>query len=272
MPDGAKLPLYTWSQSSQPRAILLAVHGFNDYGKFIEEAAKFFREQGVKIYAYDQRGFGRAPYPGFWPGTAALCQDLFIITKLLRERHQGVPIYLLGHSMGGAVLISALSGNKPPLMDGVILAAPAVWGRETMPFYQRWLLQFSVSITPWLKLSGRGLNIKPSDNIDMLKKLGQDSLIIKETRVDAIWGLVNLMDVALESAKSFDMRALILLGDNDQVINETSVDLFLSRRPSSAKLRQKINRYNNGHHMLLRDLNRKRVWKDILDWMFLEAT
>ena len=137
MPDGVKLPMYRWSHSGKLQAILLGLHGFNDYGMFIKKAATFFGMGGVKVYSYDQRGFGRSPNPGFWPGTAALCQDLIFVTMLLRDRHEGVPIYLLGHSMGGAVLISALSGDDPPLVDGVILVAPAVWGRETMPFYQR---------------------------------------------------------------------------------------------------------------------------------------
>ena len=173
--------------------------------------------------------------------------------------------------MGGAVLISALTQYNLPFTDGLILAAPAVWGRETMPIYQRWLLKIGVSILPWVKLSGRGLGIKPSDNVDMLKKLGRDPLIIKETRIDTIWGLVNLMDIAIESTNSFNTRTLILLGDNDQVIREKSIDLFLSRRPNAEKVQQKIIRYKNGYHMLLRDLNRKRVWMDILGWMNLEV-
>ena len=47
MPDGAKLPLYTWSQSGQPRAILLALHGFNDYGKFIEEHGEVYEKFNI---------------------------------------------------------------------------------------------------------------------------------------------------------------------------------------------------------------------------------
>ena len=71
MPDGTKLPLHTWPHSGKARAIVLALHGFNDYGGFIKDAAIFLGTQGVKVYSYDQRGFGRAPHQGFWPGTKA---------------------------------------------------------------------------------------------------------------------------------------------------------------------------------------------------------
>ena len=85
MPDGVKLPMYKWSSYGQPKAILLALHGFNDYGKFIEEAASFLGDRGVQTYTYDQRGFGRTRYPGIWPGTKALCQDFVNVIRLLKK-------------------------------------------------------------------------------------------------------------------------------------------------------------------------------------------
>ena len=269
MPDGANLPLYTWPHSKMPRAIVLALHGFNDYGEFIRDAAIYLGTQGVKVYSYDQRGFGRAPHQGFWPGTKALGQDLTISARLLRDSHPGIPLYVLGHSMGAAVIMAALTSNNPPMVEGAILVAPAVWGRVTMPYYQRWLLGLAARTLPWLKLSGKGLGIKPSDNIEMLRILGRDPLVIKKTRIDTLWGLVNLMDKALESAPLFNARSLILIGNKDQVIDNKSTDLMLSLLPISAKVRQTKIRYKGGYHMLLRDLKGKRVWQDILNWILL---
>ena len=270
MADGSHLPLHTWPHSSKIEAIILALHGFNDYGTFIKDAAIYFGKRGVKVYSYDQRGFGQSPHRGFWPGTSALGQDLAAATKLLRNHHPGIPFYLLGHSMGGAVILSTLKSVNPPVPEGVILVAPAVWGRETMPFYQRWLLEIGARILPWLTLSGRGLGVKPSDNIEMLKALGRDPLIIKETRIDTLWGLVNLMDTALEAATFFNNRALILLGSKDQIIKKRSTDLLLSRLPTAATLRQTKIHYKDGYHMLLRDIKSKKVWKDILNWLRIE--
>jgi alpha-beta hydrolase superfamily lysophospholipase len=101
----------------------------------------------------------------------------------------------------------------------------------------------------------------------MLRTLGRDHLVIKETRIDTLWGLVNLMDKALGVTPLFDARSLILIGNNDQVINNKTMDVMLSRLPVSAKGRQTIKRYKGGYHMLLRDLKGKRVWQDILDWI-----
>ncbi len=265
--DGTRLPLHVWPSEGPPAAILLAVHGFNDYGSFIEKAAGFLTRRGVRVYAYDQRGFGRAPMPGLWPSWRAFGDDLAALAALIRRRHRGVPIYLLGSSMGGAVILTAMTSARPPSVDGVILAAPAVWGRATMPFYQRWALWLGAHTLPWLKLSGRGLRIQASDNLEMLRALGRDPLIIKETRIDTIYGLVNLMDEALARAPRFRSPALILYGDNDQVIPAQPIQRMLASLPRAERSHQKIARYAKGFHMLLRDLEAKTVWRDMEAWM-----
>jgi acylglycerol lipase len=267
MGDGARLPLHVWKTEAAPKAVILALHGFNDYGDFIKDAAGFWQNAGVQVYAYDQRGFGAAPGNGLWPGTKAFTDDLAAAAKLLSARHAQVPFYVLGMSMGGAVAMTAFAGREVPDADGVILVAPAVWGRSTMPFYQRWTLWAAAHTVPWLTLNGRGLNIKPSDNIEMLRALGRDPKVIKETRVDTIWGLVNLMDAALRAAPRFKSKSLILYGDKDEVVRKGPTDTMLAQLPAAANGRRQLRRYKGGYHMLLRDLEGKHVWDDILAWV-----
>src|SRR3546814_7643349 len=71
-----------------------------------------------------------------------------------------LPLYLLGESMGGPVVLAALAGAKPPAVEGAVLVAPAVWARSTMPFHQRAGLWLGTHLFPWAKFSGRGLGIQ----------------------------------------------------------------------------------------------------------------
>ena len=266
--DGQMLPLKTWApEKGAPKAVIIALHGFNDYSNFFAAPGTFLATRGIASYAYDQRGFGAAPGHGLWPGIDALIADLKTFAGLVRDRHPRTPIYLLGESMGAAVIMVATADGGVAGISGVILAAPAVWGRSTMPFYQRWSLWLAAHTVPWLTLSGRGLDIKPSDNIEMLRALGRDPLVIKDTRVDTIWGLVNLMDAALASAGRFGAHALILYGDKDEIIRKDPTEKMLAGLPAAAKGRQRLRRYDTGYHMLLRDLEGKRVWNDILAWV-----
>ena len=271
--DGEMLPLRTWGpENGGAKAVIIALHGFNDYSNFFAEPGAYLAKHGIRSYAYDQRGFGRAPGQGLWPGVDAFSDDLKSFSGLVRRRHPGTPVYLLGESMGGAVIMVAATGPNPPEADAVILAAPAVWGRITMPWYQRLGLWIGVRIMPGVTMTGQGLNITPSDNIEMLKALGRDPLVLKATRVDAMYGLTNLMDKALDSSSHFGtpaliMPVLIMYGQKDEIIPKKPTRIMLDRLPTAAPRRRRVAVYENGYHMLLRDLKAKTLWRDIVHWI-----
>jgi len=264
--DGAVLPLRRWLPAgAASTAVVVALHGFNDYSNFFEAPAAYLSNHGVACYAYDQRGFGRAPGRGQWSGTAVYVDDLRDFVDQVRRHHRSVPVYLLGESMGGALAIAAATATPPPQVDGLILAAPAVWGRDTMPWYQRWLLAVLGRTAPGLHLTGEGLDILPSDNIDMLRALARDPLVIKETRVDAVYGLADLMDLALGRASRLRLPTLLLYGERDQVVPREPVYRMIAAMPGRPLVRTGF--YERGYHLLLRDLQAERPWQDILAWI-----
>ena len=266
--DGAVLPFRKWlPENGAPRAVIVALHGFNDYSNFFAEPGAWLAERGVASYAYDQRGFGESPGRGLWAGEETMARDLADFVALVRARHPGLPVHVLGESMGGAVAMTAATGPTPPAADGIILSAPAVWGRAAMSWYERLALWVAAHTFPGMTLTGRGLNITPSDNVEMLRALGRDPLVIKETRVETIHGLVGLMDAALAAAPRFQARALVLYGRKDEIIPGRPTFDMVRRLPGLAAARQSFALYKDGYHMLLRDLQAETVWRDILAWI-----
>ena len=77
---------------------------------------------------------------GLWAGASALTADLRRAARLLRARYPDPPLYLLGDSMGGAVILAASAQDAPLPAEGVVLVAPAVWSRATMPALRREIL------------------------------------------------------------------------------------------------------------------------------------
>jgi alpha-beta hydrolase superfamily lysophospholipase len=266
--DGARLPMRAWLPDGEPRAVVLALHGFNDYSNFFDEPGRFLARHGVAAYAYDQRGFGEAPFPGLWPGAPTLVDDLRAAAALLRTRHPGRPLFLLGESMGGAVILVAMTGPEPPAAEGVVLAAPAVWRQGIVGALHRGVLWLAAHTVPWLKVTGRDLGIRPSDNLEMLKALSRDPLVIKETRVDAIHGLMGLMDGAAAAAGAFrPPRVLLLYGEKDEIILKDPTRLMVTAMPAAPREGRRLAVYGNGWHMLLRDLQAEAVWRDIVAWI-----
>lgn len=274
--DGAALPYRAWlpdnpGHGAPPKAVIVALHGFNDYSMAFAGAAEYWRRRGIATYAYDQRGFGETAEPGIWPGTETMTGDLADFTRAVRRRHPGAPVYLLGLSMGGAVALKALAEDGFPKVDGAILSAPAVWGRETMPFFYDLTLWLAAHTVPWLHLDGSGLKRVASDNEEMLIALGRDPLVIKGSRTDTLYGLVNLMDEALEAAPGVDVPLLVLYGRNDQIIPPEPVRLLAERLGVGARDGRRLAHYEKGYHMLLRDLQAETVHADIAAWIFDRA-
>jgi len=264
MGDGYRLPLRHWGDSTNASAVLLALHGFNDYSNAFAGLGPYLAKHGILTYAYDQRGFGATEQRGRWAGKERLVADVETLVGLLRTRHPRVPLFLLGESMGGAVVMAAAAtGNGA---DGIVLVAPAVWSRDTMNPIQRLALKVAAHTLPWLELTGKRIKVRPSDNLDMLRALGTDPLVIKHTRVDALWGVTNIMDLAMSVASGLPSPTLLLYGEHDEIIPENAFCTMLERIPEDES-RARILLYENGWHMLTRDLQGEIVLADIASWL-----
>jgi acylglycerol lipase len=272
--DSLSLPLRKWLPQGEPQAVILALHGFNDYSNAFDAPARLWAARGIATYAYDQRGFGGAPGRARWAGSEALATDAVTAAALLRRMYPGKPIYLLGDSMGGAVAIVAASGAtgiRPAPVDGVILSAPAVWTRDSMQFLPRIALWAGVRMFPGWVLTGESLHILASDNIPMLIALGKDPMVIKGARVDALHGLVDLMDRTIEAAPSLKTPIFLLYGAHDAVIPADPVRAFVAELPADGVSSDRLGYYQNGYHMLLRDLEGPRVAADVAAWVLDRA-
>ncbi len=267
--DGTRLPLRKWLPRDGVKAVILALHGFGDYSHAFEMPAQVWAERGIATYAFDQRGFGAAPGHGLWAGTGQLAGDAITASRIVRRIHPGRPLYLLGESMGSAVAILAVTGAASGAAadpDGVILSAPAVWSRSTMDLVPRLALFAGVRLFPDMVLTGRGLRVQASDNLPMLKALAQDPLVYKGARIDAIYGLVDLMDDAFAAAPRLPAPTLLLYGAHDEVIPRRPIAEFVAHLPPDPGHIRRLAYYGQGYHLLLRDLDRAVVAGDVASW------
>jgi len=278
-PDGARLPLRRWLPRGPVKAVVLALHGFNDYGKAFELPAKAWAERGIATYGYDQRGFGGSPDPGSWAGEGRLAVDAIAASRALRRAYPGRPVYLLGESMGGAIAILAATGAISGVIagpegvptadvDGVILSAPAVWGRDTMDLLPKMALFAAVRLFPTLTLSGSGLGIRVSDNLPVLRALARDPLVLKGARVETVYGLVDLMDSALAAAPRLDVPMLLLYGAHDRIVPPRPIAEFVAQLPPEPRQPRRLAYYPAGYHLLFRDLAGAIVAADVASWIF----
>ncbi|MEL7488551.1 MAG: alpha/beta fold hydrolase [Pseudomonadota bacterium] len=260
--DGAHLGLTVW-RAENPRAVFIAVHGMNDYANAFALAGEWWaRNAQITTYAYDQRGFGRSPGRGLWPGADALRQDLSAAIEAAHAAHPDTPLYVVGHSMGAGVVLSAM-GAASLDVDGVVLAAPGVWGGANLPLAYRAGANLAAAFAPGKTLTGERAARQSTDNIEVLRAMQADPLMIGPTRIDAVLGVVRLMGEAYDASDEAGGAALVLIGEHDEIIPERAMARAARRLCGDVETRV----YPEGWHLLFRDLQAETVWRDVAAWI-----
>lgn len=259
--DGSRLGLTVW-KADAPVAAIVAVHGMNDYAAAFTYAGPIWAEHGISVYAYDQRGFGRSPGFRRWAGAAPLKQDLRAVIAAVRDETGGLPLYVVGHSLGAAVVLAAMK-DAPLAVDGVVLAAPGVWGGGSMSIFYRGALNLAATFAPGETLTGEAAGRQASDNLDFLRKMYNDPRVIKETRLDAILGAERMMGEAFDASDEIGGDILFLYGEKDDIIPVKAL------RKSAARLCGDATTivYPEGWHLLFADLQRERAISDVAKWI-----
>ncbi len=266
--DGSELGLTAWpAEGGAPEVVVVGLHGMNDWANAFFMAAPYWAERGVTTYAYDQRGFGRSPHKGIWPDEELMREDLRTAVRVARDRHPDARIAVVGISMGGAVAASAFGSNDRPDADLLVLSGPGFRGWGALPFAYRTSLWVSARVRPgWIvKPPRRVVRIEPTDNVEMLREIWAHPNMTRENRIDQVHGVVSLMETAHDQVPAIprDIPVLVTYGARDIVIPPQAMARTAQVLPGHVRTAY----YENGYHMILRDLQAEVVHADTLAFL-----
>ncbi|RYG36178.1 MAG: alpha/beta fold hydrolase [Burkholderiales bacterium] len=249
--------------TTDPDVVIIAVHGMNDYAGAFKAAGAWWSAHGAKVYAYDQRGFGRSPNWMIWPDHGVMRKDLETAVAAARERHPRAKVAIVGESMGAAVAITAFADMTPPDADALILSGPGLRGWGVLPWIYSASLWVSSHVRPgWVVVPPEGLDIVATDNNAKLREMWFDPYVQKSNRIDSVYGVVSMMEEADQMIDRLpaEVPTLMLYGANDQIIPPEGVERAAKRMPDHVRTAY----YEKGYHMLMNDLQAESVWSDIL--------
>ena len=261
--DGQRLGMQRWlpAEGVPVTQVVVGLHGMNDYSNAFHMAGPFWAQQGIATYALDLRGFGRSPDRGVWAPVDLMIEDVRTAVALVREAHPEAKVAIAGVSMGGAVTITAMASERPPAADSILLFAPAVWGWSNQPLpYKTSLWITAHTARGWVVKPPEWLvkRVQPTDNIEELRRMGRDPLMIWGARSDTLYGLVGLMEKAWSSLGRVQVPVAYFYGANDQIIpKEPTMEAARRLKPDDRSAY-----YANGWHLLLVDRQAEVVWRD----------
>ncbi|KAI8387967.1 Alpha/Beta hydrolase protein [Radiomyces spectabilis] len=221
--DGTDIFTKTWKPTTTPVAQLLLIHGFGEHVNRYDDMCKVLASHGIQCYGYDQRGWGetgkRAKVYGDNQGYDTALKDVNEAVHKLRQKEG--PVFILGHSMGGGILLNYLSRKDQydgvQYVKGAIASAPLVTLTHPLPAIKYYPLLFISNFLPNFVISA-GLDPKGiSHDEQQVEAFKNDPLVHDYATLATIRGFLNAGQDLFDRAKSITTPVLFSHGDADPI-------------------------------------------------------
>jgi alpha-beta hydrolase superfamily lysophospholipase len=252
-----------WRPDTPARGVLVNVHGLGDHSGLYPTVVEYFTARGFAVHAPDLRGNGLSPgQRGHITRWEVFREDLRRFLELVRSEEPGLPLFVLGNSLGGLIVLE-YALQYPEELQGVIAAAPPL-GSLGIPAPLLMLGKVMSRILPRFALR-TGMD---------LSGLAQDPAVVEAVLADPHfhrWGTARLsveVTKAVErvqaGAPSFPVPVLLLHGGADRMVLPDGTRVFMR---TLGPLDRTFIEYPDGFHALFADQGGERVLADVERWI-----
>ncbi len=261
--DGTGLAGFRWSSAAKPKTVIQLAHGAGEHAMRYLEPLTPIIEAGYVIYAADHRGHGMTSgmscLGDFGPGGApAAVDDMAVLSRLIREREPGLPLVLLGHSMGAMFAQNYLLDHSA-LIDALVLSGtagggPRSTGGPNSAFANPrtdydWLSRVDAEVDKYIADPFCGIRFTPESQASFAA--------LRERRATP---------EALAAVKK-GLPTYIFVGDADPINAKLERLTPLVDAYKAAGLDVTLKVYPGGRHEMLNETNREEVVADLRAWL-----
>lgn len=285
---------YRWMQCNKPRAVLQIAHGMAEHAARYQTFAEFMNREGILVYAHDHRGHGKTAsrqgirgYFATEKGWERCVEDMFRLNSMIHEAHPGLPVFLLGHSMGSFLSRTFIQQHGGRL-QGCILSGTATHPAGLLTAAMtiaRLQSLFTGTLHPnklLNHLSFGHFNKKIPNPKTPFDWLTRDEKIVADYVADPDCGfvcttgffidlfhglrLINRLDAIQQAPPG--LPVFLISGTADPVGDYGDGVRAAMKKLEEAGMKDlRIKLYEGARHEILNELNKKEVYRDILDFM-----
>lgn len=262
--DVGEIYWQSWSPDHSPRAILLLVHGLAEHSGRYTAFAEFFTAAGFGVHTFDHPGHGRSA------GRKGYVRDFNQFTKILgdyvvsvKRTHPELPVYLVGHSMGGLIAAAFLIRFQS-LFAGAVLSGPAIRAPEQPSRFAVFIMRIMSKLLPRLgvlQVESAGISRDPG----VVQAYESDPLVFRGKVSARLAAELHLaMQKVQSEAATIHLPLLILHGGSDSLTDVGGSQLLHREVRSSDK---KIIVYEGLYHEIFNEPERLAVMTDMKNWI-----
>ena len=261
---GTQLYARGWHPEGEPRGVVIVMHGLRDHGDRYAPLATALVERGYAVYAFDLRGHGRSAGPRVTIGSFDdYLADFGRFVTRVTAREPGKPLFLFGHSMGGAIvtLWSEQAAHTVPIA-GIVLSGPAL--QIDAPPILAAVIRLSALLTPNLgKLAPTNEGFSSDPAVE--QAMGEDPLIYQPPGpVHTAAGLVGAMERVWAGVADLTPPILCLHGADDPLTAPAGCRALVQRAGATDKT---LRIYPDQRHDLVHEPHHAEIVGDMLAWL-----
>jgi acylglycerol lipase len=252
-----------WLPDSVPRAIVVIAHGAGEHAGRYEHVAARLTSDGYAGYAVEHRGHGHSQGPrALIDRLDNAVADLDALVTLAREHQPGLPVFLLGHSMGGTIAVSYAIAHQDRL-SGLILSAPLA-ALEAAPAPMRVAARVLSALAPRLPLIAIDATLVSRDPT-VVERYEKDPLVYHgKLPVRTVAELAGAIERFPESAAAITVPTLIMYGTADRLCPPEGSLMLDERIGSSDKT---LTPYEGLYHEILNEPEQDLVLDELSEWL-----
>jgi len=229
------VPLFWHSWTvSRPRGIVVLVHGLGEHGGRYANLINRLQGEDIAFYAVDHRGHGRSHGKrGHIENFLEYIEDLKVLVDLARSQHPGLPLIMLGHSMGGSIA-ARYALEYPADIDALILSAAGLIPKGKVPAWQDRLARLLSRVKPAVTFPNGLCADHLSHDPQVVKAYVDDPLV--HNKISARWytEMLNNSGQVISRAADLTMPLLVVHGGADPIVDITgSEQIFKAARSAN---------------------------------------
>ncbi len=261
--DGVSLLVQSWKPAQgETKAVVVVVHGLKDYSDRYADFAHALTQHGYAVHALDQRGHGDSAGDRVWVDRFSdYLDDLARFVEKVQAEEPGKPLFLFGHSMGGAV-VTLFTLTHHPKAQGLVLSGAALRADEPAPL--RGSVHFFSVVAPKLAV----FELKDEQfcrDPKVVASMAKDPLIYDgKAPARTASEVLNAISDIREKSKELALPVLAMHGSADAVTPPAGDDDLVAAAASTDKTAKK---YPGLYHDLLHEPEAAQVTQDVISWL-----
>jgi alpha-beta hydrolase superfamily lysophospholipase len=248
----------------EPRLVMVLVHGFAEHSGRYEHLGRWFAARGFAVHAYDQQGHGRSEGDrGHVDRFDDALDDLDRFLALVRGEHPGLPVFVVGHSMGGLEVAAWVCERRPDIA-GAVTSGAALEVAEVPSATQRAALRVMRRLRPKARLDRPIATEALSRDPEVGRAYREDPLVFQYMTLSLAAAFYAGGRRALENAHRTQVPMLLLHGEDDPLVSARGSRAFFEQLdPSRSELRV----YPGLRHEIFNEPEQEQVFADVLAWI-----